>query len=69
MSTLPPMLTHLALVIDLREERLERTTIPFLRRQISSELEVLFKRFETEYQEFMLASGQSAPEELLQSAA
>ena len=63
------MLTHLALVIDLREERLERTTIPFLRRQISSELELLLKRFETEYQEFMLATGQNAPEELLQSAA
>ena len=61
------MLTHLALVIDLREERLERTTIPFLQRQLSAELEVLLKRFQTEYQEFLLAAGQDAG--LLKSAA
>jgi hypothetical protein len=69
MKSLPPMLNHLALIIDLREERLERTSVPFLRRQISAELEVLFKRFETEYQAFLLATGQAAPLELLKSAA
>jgi hypothetical protein len=67
MSALPPMLTHLALVIDLREERLERTTIPFLQRQLSAELEVLLQRFQTQYQEFLLTAGQDAG--LLKSAA
>jgi hypothetical protein len=69
MSALPPMLNHLALLIDLREDRLEKTTVPFLRRQMSVELETLLKRFETEYQEFLLTSGQSASPELLKSAA
>ena len=63
------MLNHLALLIDLREDRLEKTTVPFLRRQMSVELETLLKRFETEYQEFLLTSGQSASPELLKSAA
>ena len=38
------MLTHLALVIDLTEERLERTEIPFLRKTLSEDLEKLLKR-------------------------
>lgn len=63
------MLTYLAVVIDLREDRLERTTIPFLRRQISSELEILFKRLEAEYHAFLLAADQDASAALLKSAA
>ena len=64
------MLNHLALVIDLREERLEKTTIPSLRQQISSQLEVLLKRFETEYHAYLLATGQQdAAADLLKSAA
>ncbi len=64
------MLKHLAVVIDLREERLEKTTIPFLRQQISAQLEVLLKRFEAEYRAFLLATGQQdTAADLLKSAA
>jgi hypothetical protein len=61
LPTLPPMLTHLALVIDLREQRLEKTTVPFLQKQIRLELDKLFQRFETEYQNYLASSGQSDP--------
>jgi hypothetical protein len=67
--TVPPMLTYLAMVIDLREERLEKTTIPFLQKQISGELERLVQRFETEYQNFLAVSGHVDPASLLKSAA
>jgi len=63
------MLTHLAVVIDLKEERLEKTEIPFLRKQLSEDLEKLLKRFETEYQEFLVSTGQSCPAEMLRRAA
>jgi len=66
---MPPMLTYLATVIDLREERLEKTEIPFLRQQISSELEILYKRLDAEYQAFLVATGQGTPAELLKAAA
>ncbi|MDR3403541.1 MAG: hypothetical protein P4L99_13670 [Chthoniobacter sp.] len=69
MSTLPPMLNYLALVIDLREERLEKTTIPFLQKQISTELEGLLERFQREYHEYLAATGQSDPAALLRVAA
>ena len=63
------MLTYLAMVIDLREERLEKTTIPFLQKQISSELEGLLERFQTQYQEYLATTGQSDPAALLRVAA
>jgi len=63
------MLTYLAMVIDLREERLEKTTIPFLQKQISLELEKLLERFETEYQNYLMVSGQPDPVTLFKSAA
>lgn len=66
---IPPMLTYLAMVIDLREERLEKTTIPFLRKQISLELERLLQRFETEYENYLAVSGHADPAMLLKSAA
>lgn len=53
------MLTHLALVIDLTEDRLEKTSVPFLRTQINAQLEKLFQRFESEYQAFLAATGQA----------
>ena len=53
------MLSYLATLIHLREERLDKTEIPFLRRQIATELEGLMKRFQTEYQEFLTATGQA----------
>ncbi len=62
------MLTYLAMVIDLREERLEKTTIPFLQKQISLELDGLMKRFETEYQDYLMASGQENALPVLQAA-
>ena len=52
------MITYLAISIDLQEERLEKNPIPFLRKQIVTDLEKLFKRFEAEYQEFMTTTGQ-----------
>ncbi|EDY17769.1 hypothetical protein CfE428DRAFT_4808 [Chthoniobacter flavus Ellin428] len=67
--TVPPMLTYLAMVIDLREERLEKTTIPFLQKQISVELERLLQRFETEYRNYLAVSGNADPVSLLKSAA
>jgi hypothetical protein len=67
--TIPPMLTYLAMVIDLREERLEKTTIPFLQKQISGELDRLLQRFECEYQNFLRVSGHVDPASLLKSAA
>lgn len=69
MPTMPPMLTYLAMVIDIREERLEKTTIPFLQKQLRLELDRLFERFETEYHNYLVVSGQTAPVELLKSAA
>jgi len=63
------MLNYLALVIDLREERLEKTTIPFLQKQISTELEALLERFQTQYQEYLMATGQGDPAALLRVAA
>jgi len=63
------MLTHLALVIDLKEERLEKTEIPFLRKQLSEDLEKLLKQFESEYRQFLLSTGQTCPAELLSRAA
>ena len=63
------MLTHLALVIDLREERLEKTTVPFLQKQIRLELDKLLERFETEYRNYLVVSGQGDPVTLSKSAA
>jgi len=63
------MLTHLALVIDLKEERLEKTEIPFLRKQLSEDLEKLLKQFESKYQEFLASTGQACPVETLSRAA
>jgi len=57
--SLPYTLTRLALIIDLKEQRLEQTPSPFLRTEIRSELEDLMKRLEAEYHEFLVASGQS----------
>lgn len=69
MLTMPPMLTYLAMVIDVREERLEKTTIPFLKKQLQQELEHLFERFETEYNNYLRTSGQTDPVEFLRAAA
>ena len=66
---MPPMLTYLAMVIDLREDRLEKTTIPFLQKQIRLELDKLLERFQIEYHNYLVASGQSDPVALLKSAA
>ena len=66
---MPPMLTYLAMVIDLREERLEKTTIPFLQNQIRAELDRLLEQFETQYQNYLLVSGHADPSVLLQRAA
>ena len=44
-----PTLAHLALLIDLKEELLERTHAPFLRKQLTAELEELSRRFEAEF--------------------
>ena len=65
MSPLPATLTHLALIIDLKEERLEKSPIPFIRTQIRAELDGLFRRFEAEYQEFLAATGQSHTAQML----
>ena len=69
MLTMPPTLTYLAMVIDVREERLEKTTIPFLKKQLQVELDRLFTRFETEYQNYLTTSGQTDPAEFLRAAA
>ena len=66
---MPPMLTYLAMVIDIREERLERTTIPFLQRQLQLELDRLFERFAAEYSNYLTTSGNTDPAELLRLAA
>lgn len=69
MPTLPPSLNYLAMVIDIREERLEKTTIPFLKEQIRQELDRLLERFETEYQAYLRISGQGEPAVVLKPAA
>lgn len=69
MLTMPPLLTYLAMVIDVREERLEKTTIPFLQKQLQSELDRLFERFATEYQNYLTTSGQTDPVDFLRAAA
>ena len=66
MSTLNPLLTHLAFLIDRKEERLEKTTIPFLRKQLHAELEELSKRFRAEY---LVSTGRTNREEMWQVAA
>jgi len=63
------MLTYLASLIHLREERLDKTEIPFLRKQLATELEGLHKRFQTEYQEFLTAAGQTPALVLLKAVA
>ncbi len=63
------MLSYLAMVIDPREERLEKTTIPFLKKQISVELEGLLERFQAQYHDYLVATGQSDPAALLRVAA
>jgi hypothetical protein len=63
------MLNHLALIIDLREERLEKTSVPFLRRQIAAELEVLSARFQREYEAFLLSNGANAAVQPIKAAA
>lgn len=67
--SIPPMLTYLAMVIDLREERLEKTEIPFLRNQISAELDRLLQQFEIQYQNYLTVSGHTDPAALLERAA
>jgi hypothetical protein len=67
--TLPPMLTYLAMVINLREDRLEKTTVPFLQKQIRLELDKLLQRFETEYRNYLASSGEKDPVSLLKRAA
>jgi hypothetical protein len=69
MTAMPPMLTYLAMVIDVREERLEKTTVPFLQKQIRLELDKLLERFETEYCNYLTVSGQGDPALLLKSVA
>ena len=69
MPSLPYTLTNLALLIDRMEERMEQATIPFLQAQIRSEVERLTKRFETEYEAFMAATGQAHTAQMLRSAA
>jgi len=69
MPTLPPLLTYLAMVIDIREERLEKTTIPFLQKQLQQELDRLFERFQTEYRNYLTTSGHTDPAEFLRAAA
>jgi hypothetical protein len=59
MSNIPPLLTLLALIIDLKEQRLEKTRGPFLRRQLRAQLDELLERFQREYDEFLIASGQA----------
>lgn len=66
---MPPMLTYLASLIHLREERLDKTEIPFLRNQLAVELAGLTKRFQTEYQAFLESSGQVPALEPLRVAA
>jgi hypothetical protein len=68
MLALPHTLTNLALLIDRMEERMEKTPIPFLQKQMGADLERLSKRFETEYQEFLAATGQSHTAEMLKPA-
>ena len=65
MSALPPVLTYLAMVIDLREDKLEKTTVPFLQKQIRLELDRLLERFETEYRNYLVVSGEGDPVALL----
>jgi hypothetical protein len=55
------MLNHLALVIDLTENRLEKATVPFLRAQLVAQLDKLFARFDAEYLAFLQVAGQSHP--------
>jgi hypothetical protein len=43
-------LLHLASMIDAKQSKLERTTTPFIRRQIVAELDSLVRRFQLEYQ-------------------
>ncbi len=69
MPSLPYTLTNLALLIDRMEGRMEQTTIPFLQAQIRSEVERLTRRFETEYEAFMTATGQTHTAQMLRSAA
>lgn len=47
---------------------MEKTPIPFLQKQMGADLERLSKRFETEYQEFLAATGQSHTAEMLRPA-
>ena len=69
MTSMPPMLTYLAMVIDVREERLEKTTVPFLQNQIRLELDKLLERFEIEYRNYLAVSGQGDPAMFLKSVA
>jgi len=55
----PPLLTHLALIIDLKERRLEKIRAPFLHRLLRAQLDELLERFQREYDEFLTASGQA----------
>ena len=63
------MLTHFALLIDLKQKRLEKTDVPFLRKHLCAELDELLKRFHAEYQQFLISTGSANTEELLQAAA
>ena len=52
-----PSILHLASMIDAKESKLERTTTPFIRRQLMADLESLVRRFQVEYQ---LCLGENA---------
>jgi molecular chaperone GrpE (heat shock protein) len=65
---LPYTLNNLALLIDRLEERIEKTSIPFLQKQIGAEIERLSKRFEAEYDEFLATNGQSHAKDILKPA-
>ena len=54
-----PSLVHLASMIDAKETKLEKTTPPFLRRELVAELESLMRRFQVEYEQFLAATCQS----------
>ena len=51
------------------QEQLYQKDIPFLQKQIRLELDKLLERFQIEYHNYLVASGQSDPVALLKSAA
>ncbi len=52
-----PAVIHLAGMIDFKEAKLERTLLPFQRKQLAAELEALVRRFQIEYRHFAGTTG------------